>query len=123
MSTKVAPQKIDELAAEFKKFSGVIEDQEKGMNKEISSLIQNTNYEYTESYVRSTTREAQSLLEEIRKLSILVTERLNNKADVLKKAAERYRTDEENAKKTSKKSGGFHLLSILRKVSLDPLKF
>jgi len=107
MGTNVDPNKVEELSGEFSRLSRLIEDEEVGINKDIMRLIQDTNSQYSENYVRLTTSEAEGLLREIRKLAKSITERLNNKSSTLKQAAERYRKDEEEAKRIIKESGGF----------------
>ena len=51
----------------------------------------------------------ESLLKEIRRLAGSITERLNDKSNVIKQAAERYRNDEVEATKNMKKSIGFSI--------------
>ena len=46
---RVDPDKFDELAAEFKRLSNLIEDLVSGLNKEMIQLIYETNAEYHES--------------------------------------------------------------------------
>lgn len=115
MNTKVDPNKVDELSVEFNKLSRIIEDGEIGINKEISALIRETNYQYSESYVRSATRESESLLREIRLLAESINEELSNKSKVLKSAASRYKKDEEEAKKEAKKTNPFTLVRTIFK--------
>ncbi|MFW6029857.1 MAG: hypothetical protein ACOCRO_06340 [Halanaerobiales bacterium] len=50
---------MDELAAEFNRLKGIIEDVETGMNKEIGNLITSVNGKYSESYVRNVIDEMQ----------------------------------------------------------------
>ncbi len=107
MSTKVDAARIDELAAEFKQLSKTVESGEISVNREISSLISETNSQYDEYYVRSTTSELDRMLREIRTLAISVTERLNSKCSVLKQAAERCRNDEAAEKRMMEKQVGF----------------
>ncbi len=116
MSTQVDPNKVDELSTEFKRLSRTIEDREKGINREISALKNETESQYSESYVRSTTNEMESLLKEIRRLAESITERLNDKSKVLKQAAERYRKDEEEATRNMKKSIGFSISKSIGEV-------
>ncbi len=109
MSTKVDSIKIDELAAEFKQLSRAIEASETNINREVNSLISDTNSKYDEYYVRSTTSELDRMLREMRTLTISITERLNNKYYVLKQASECYRNDEATAKKLLQRQVGYSL--------------
>ena len=104
VSAKVDPNKVEELAAEFSRLSRTIEDGEVDINRSISALLREIYYQYSETYVRSSTSNASSLLGQIRKLASSIALRLKNKATVLDNAAEIYRKNEEDSSKTSKKS-------------------
>ncbi|MDA8235000.1 MAG: peptidoglycan-binding protein [Clostridia bacterium] len=126
MSTKVDPNKIDELAIEYKRLSSIIEDGETGINRELLRLISDTNAQYHESYVRANTREMELLLKEIRVMAASITEQLNAKSNVLKHAADRYRADEEKAKKVFKLKSNLSLAKnepwLVLPPSVTPLK-
>ncbi len=113
MSTKVDSVRIDELAAEFKQLSKAIEAGEINVNKDVKGLISETNSQYDEYYVRSTTNEIDRMLSEIRTLTISITQRLNNKHNILKHAAERYRNDENAAQKIMERKVEFSLASTV----------
>jgi beta-N-acetylglucosaminidase len=104
LNMKVDPNKVEELAAEFSRLSGTIEDGEVDINRSISALLREIYYQYSETYVRSSTSNASSLLGQIRKLASSIALRLKNKATVLDNAAAIYRKNEEDSSKTSKKS-------------------
>jgi type VI secretion system secreted protein VgrG len=104
LSMKVDPKKVEELSAEFSRLSRTLEDGEVDINKSISVLLREIYYQYSETYVRSSTSNASSLLGQIRKLASSIALRLKNKATVLDNAAEIYRKNEEDSSKTSKKS-------------------
>ena len=104
LSMKVDPKKVEELSAEFSRLSRTLEDGEVDINKSISALLREIYYQYSETYVRSSTSNASSLLGQIRKLASSIALRLKNKATVLDNAAEIYRKNEEDSSKTSKKS-------------------
>jgi hypothetical protein len=99
MSTAVEPSKIEELATEIKRLSKLIENNETGMHRYISNLIQDTNAQYSEYYVRNNLSEMQELLQEIRRLAQSITSKLNDKVIVLNNAANIYRAEEEKSKK------------------------
>ena len=88
VSAKVDPNKVEELAAEFSRLSRTIEDGEVDINRSISALLREIYYQYSETYVRSSTSNASSLLGQIRKLASSIALRLKNKASVLDNAAE-----------------------------------
>jgi len=88
LSMKVDPKKVEELSAEFSRLSRTIEDGEVDINKSISALLREIYYQYSETYVRSSTSNASSLLGQIRKLASSIALRLKNKATVLDNAAE-----------------------------------
>ena len=98
MRLNVDPKKVDELSGEFNRVRTTIEDGETGISNQIRNLLQITNLQYKESYVRSTTSEMGSLLAEINKLAQRVTANLNSKSNALKQAANRYRKDEADIK-------------------------
>ncbi|QNU67822.1 hypothetical protein EHE19_005010 [Ruminiclostridium herbifermentans] len=55
MGTVVEPYKIEELVIEINRLSKLIENNGTGMYRNISNLIQDTNAQYSESYVRQNT--------------------------------------------------------------------
>ena len=99
LSMKVDPKKVEELSAEFSRLSRTLEDGEVDINKSISALLREIYYQYSETYVRSSTSNASSLLGQIRKLASSIALRLKNKATVLDNAAEIYRKNEEDSSK------------------------
>jgi flagellum-specific peptidoglycan hydrolase FlgJ len=109
MSIKVDPNKVDELSKEFKQLSTIIESGQVGISIEILRLIHETNSQYSESYVSSTTSEIENLINEINILAKSITERLNDKSRVLIHAAEQFRRDEELARKELEKVEEFSL--------------
>ncbi|MDA8233218.1 MAG: peptidoglycan-binding protein [Clostridia bacterium] len=120
MSTKVDPNKVDELSSEYKRLSRIIEDGERGINREISRLINDTEAQYDEYYVRANTREIEFLLEDIRLLAEAITGRLNAKSYALKQAANQYRSDEEKAKRVFKVKSNLSLAKEGSLLALPP---
>lgn len=91
MSTKVAPGKIEELANELKNYSRCVESGERSIYQTILRLIEETEAEYSESYVRSTTHHIRQMLHEMRRSADKVTGELNTLSRNSLIAASRYR--------------------------------
>lgn len=98
MSTRVDPKKVEELSAEFKQLSRMIEKEETHLNQEIRRLISDTRYQYSELYVQQVLNEIETMLTDIRDNAINITADLNQKSIILQQAGRRYHDEEEAAK-------------------------
>jgi lysozyme family protein len=104
MRTSVDPKKLEELSAGSNQLCKSIEAVERNIHQSISRLIRETNSQYPEPYVQNAADRVEESLVEIRKLVESVIKELDKKAKVLTQAAERYRKDEQTAKRKLQQS-------------------
>ena len=96
MSTYTAPDKIEDIANELRKYSRCVENCETNIYRIILNLINEIEAEYNESYVRSKTQHIRQMLDEIRKSADKATGKLKLLSSNTQKAAFMYRNVEKS---------------------------
>jgi hypothetical protein len=97
MQLQVDPNRILELSEELKRLNRIIEDNESGLNREMSRLLNDVRNVYPEHYVQSVVRETERQLREIRELAMQINNRLHHQTVELRRAADLFADSERRA--------------------------
>ncbi|GGH10935.1 nucleotidyltransferase domain-containing protein [Paenibacillus segetis] len=99
MQQQVDPSRILDLSESMKRLNRAIEDNEPGLYKEVSSILNETRYSYSEfSNVQSVIRNMDQLLAEIHDLSRSISDQLDQKTTTLRQTADTYAQVEQQVK-------------------------
>ncbi|HEY4391515.1 MAG TPA: RNase A-like domain-containing protein [Paenibacillus sp.] len=96
---KIDLDRLDNLARIVEHLRQTMEQEITGMSKDVNRLLQNTEANYSEYYVRTATQEAASLLREIEMLSRRLDEQMREKVSGLKYAASQYAQTDKQVEK------------------------
>ena len=96
---KIDLDRLDNLAKVVEHLRQTMEQEITGMSKDVNRLLQNTEANYSEYYVRTATQEAASLLREIEMLALRLDDQMREKVSGLKYAVSQYAQTDKQVEK------------------------